>query len=72
MIKIINEFYFYQPENGWGSEITFGDIQNRFKSSTPMGIHNSKGEIILNPNKEMLIGEDDELIFEKIYLYQYP
>ncbi|MFL2982846.1 MAG: CASTOR/POLLUX-related putative ion channel [Candidatus Neomarinimicrobiota bacterium] len=57
-----NEFYFYQPDDGWGGELTFGDSQNRFNSSTPMGIHNSKGEIILNPHKEMLINEDDELI----------
>ena len=57
-----NEFYFYQPDDGWGGELTFGDSQNRFNSSTPMGIHNSNGEIILNPPKETPIGEDDELI----------
>ena len=57
-----NEFYFYQPDDGWGGELTFGDSQNRFNSSTPMGIHNSNGEIILNPPKETLIGEDDKLI----------
>ncbi len=57
-----NEFYFYQPDDGWGGELTFGDSQNRFNSSTPMGIHNSNGEIILNPPKETPIGGDDELI----------
>ena len=57
-----NEFYFYQPDEGWGGELTFGDSLNRFKSSTPMGIHNSKGEIILNPPKETPLSDDDELI----------
>ena len=57
-----NEFYFYKPDEGWGERLTFGDSMNRFKSSTPMGIHNSKGEIILNPAKDMPIENDDELI----------
>ena len=37
-----NEFYFYRPDDGWGGNLTFGDSINRFKSSTPMGVHNSK------------------------------
>ncbi len=57
-----NEFYFYQPDEGWGGDLTFGDSINRFKSSTPMGIHNSKGEIILNPPKDMPLEDEDELI----------
>tara|TARA_A100000164_G_scaffold60512_1_gene48962 strand:- start:81 stop:2039 length:1959 start_codon:yes stop_codon:yes gene_type:complete len=57
-----NEFYFYRPDDGWGGNLTFGDSINRFKSSTPMGVHNSKGAIILNPSKEMPIDSDDELI----------
>lgn len=57
-----NEFYFYRPDDGWGGNLNFGDSINRFKSSTPMGIHNSKGEIILNPSKDMPIEGDDELI----------
>ena len=57
-----NEFYFYRPDDGWGGNLTFGDSINRFKSSTPMGVHNSKGEIILNPSKDMPIESDDELI----------
>jgi len=57
-----NEFYFYRPDDGWGGNLTFGDSINRFKSSTPMGVHNSKGEIILNPSKDMQIESDDELI----------
>ena len=57
-----NEFYFYRPDDGWGGNLTFGDSINRFKSSTPMGVHNSKGEIILNPSKDIPIESDDELI----------
>ena len=57
-----NEFYFYKPDEGWGERLTFGDSINRFKSSTPMGIHNSKGDIILNPPMEMFVENDDELI----------
>lgn len=57
-----NEFYFYKPDEGWGERLTFGDSINRFKSSTPMGIHNSKGDIILNPPKKMFVENDDELI----------
>ena len=57
-----NEFYFYQPEDGWGGPLTFGESLNRFKSSTPMGIHTSKGEIVLNPPKETPIQDEDELI----------
>ena len=57
-----NEFYFYRPDNGWDESLTFGESIYRFKSSTPMGIHTSDGKIILNPPKETLINEKDELI----------
>ena len=57
-----NEFYFYQPDGGWGESLTFGESMYRFKSSTPMGIHNSDGKIILNPPKETVINNNDELI----------
>ena len=57
-----NEFYFYQPKGGWGGELNFGESLNRFNSSTPMGIHNANGEIILNPPKETPLNDDDELI----------
>ena len=57
-----NEFYFYQPDGGWGGELNFGESLNRFNSSTPMGIHNANGEIILNPPKETPVNDDDELI----------
>ena len=57
-----NEFYFYQPDEGWGGPLTFGDSIHRFKSSTPMGIHNANGEIILNPPPETSISDNDELI----------
>ena len=72
-----NEFYFYKPDEGWGERLTFGDSMNRFKSSTPMGIHNSKGEIILNPAKDMPIEDDDELIVfaeddSTIFYFQDP
>ena len=72
-----NEFYFYKPDEGWGERLTFGDSMNRFKSSTPMGVHNSKGEIILNPAKDMPIEDDDELIVfaeddSTIFYFQDP
>ena len=57
-----NEFYFYQPDDGWGGKLNFGESLNRFNSSTPMGIHNSNGEIILNPPKDTPISDEDELI----------
>lgn len=57
-----NEFYFFKPEKGWGGPLTFGQSLNRFKSSTPMGIHDSKGSITLNPPKETRITDEDELI----------
>ena len=57
-----NEFYFYEPENGWGGNITFGESINRFKSSTPIGLHNKKGEIVLNPSASTKIENGDELI----------
>ena len=72
-----NEFYFYKPDEGWGERLTFRDSMNRFKSSTPMGVHNSKGEIILNPAKDMPIEDDDELIVfaeddSTIFYFQDP
>ena len=72
-----NEFYFYRPEKGWQGNLTFGESQNRFKSSTPMGIHNSKGEIVLNPPKQTKITDDDELIVfaeddSTIFYFQEP
>tara|TARA_B100001113_G_scaffold92896_1_gene74401 strand:+ start:6770 stop:8767 length:1998 start_codon:yes stop_codon:yes gene_type:complete len=57
-----NEFYFYKPDDGWGGPLTFGESQNRFKSSTPMGISTSKGEITLNPPHNTPVTDDDELI----------
>ena len=57
-----NEFYFYQPDDGWGGPLNFGESINRFNSSTPMGIHNADGQIILNPPKETPVNDDDELI----------
>ena len=57
-----NEFYFYKPDNGWGGKLNFGESLNRFNSSTPMGIHNANGEIVLNPPKDTPINDDDELI----------
>lgn len=57
-----NEFYFYRPSDGWGDVLTFGQSLYRFKSSTPIGVHTSNGEIILNPPKETFINEKDELI----------
>lgn len=57
-----NEFYFYKPENGWGGPLTFGESINRFKDSTPMGVHTGDGEIKLNPPSNTKISENDELI----------
>ena len=57
-----NEFYFYKPENGWGGALTFGESINRFKDSTPMGVHTGGGEIKLNPPSDTEISENDELI----------
>ena len=57
-----NEFYFYQPDEGWGGPLTFGDSINRFKSSTPMGIHTGEGKIMLNPPADTKVTEEDELI----------
>jgi len=57
-----NEFYFYEPENSWGGPLTFGESLNRFKSSAPIGIHNKKGEITLNPPSDTKIEKGDELI----------
>jgi hypothetical protein len=57
-----NEFYFYQPEDGWGGHLTFVESSNRFKSSTPMGIHKADGKILLNPSPEMPVTDEDELI----------
>ena len=57
-----NEFYFYQPDEGWGGPLTFGESINRFKSSTPMGIHTGEGKIILNPEADTKVTDEDELI----------
>ena len=57
-----NEFYFYRPDNGWSKSLTFGESMYRFKSSTPMGIHNANGKIILNPPRETPVNNEDELI----------
>ena len=57
-----NEFYFYQPDEGWGGPLTFGESINRFKSSTPMGIHTGEGKIMLNPPADTKVTEEDELI----------
>ena len=72
-----NEFYFFRPDDGWRGKLSFGEIINRFKSSTPMGVHTSEGEIILNPPKNTEIGSDDELIIlaeddSTIFYFQEP
>jgi hypothetical protein len=72
-----NEFYFYQPDEGWGGPLTFGESTNRFKNSTPMGIHKADGEIILNPPPETSVSDNDELIVfaeddSTIYYFKEP
>ena len=72
-----NEFYFYQPDEGWGGPLTFSESTHRFKSSTPMGIHKENGEIILNPPPETSVSENDELIVfaeddSTIYYFKEP
>ena len=72
-----NEFYFYQPDEGWGGPLTFGESTNRFKSSTPMGIHKADGEILLNPPPETSVSDNDELIVfaeddSTIYYFKEP
>ena len=72
-----NEFYFYRPDNGWGGKLSFGEIIDRFKCSTPMGIHSKEGKIILNPPKSTEISDKDELIIfaeddSTIYYYEKP
>ena len=57
-----NEFYFYKPDDGWGENLSFGDLTNRFKSSTPLGIHNSDGLITLNPHPDTPVTNEDDLI----------
>jgi len=57
-----NEFYFYQPDNGWEDSLTFGESIHRFKRSVPLGIHSSNGKIILNPPMDTPIKNEDELI----------
>ncbi len=57
-----NEFYFYQPDEGWGGNLNFGEATNRFKSSTPMGIHDGDGKILLNPPPDTPVTDEDELI----------
>ena len=72
-----NEFYFYQPDEGWGGPLTFGESINRFKSSTPMGIHTGEGKIMLNPPADTKITDEDELIVfaeddSTIFYYEEP
>ena len=49
-----NEFYFYKPDEGWGERLTFGDSINRFKSSTPMGIHTVSYTHLTLPTKRIV------------------
>ena len=72
-----NEFYFYQPDEGWGGPLTFGESINRFKSSTPMGNHTGEGKIMLNPPADTKITDEDELIVfaeddSTIFYYEEP
>ena len=72
-----NEFYFYQPDEGWGGPLTFGESINRFKSSTPMGIHTGEGKIMLNPPADTKITDEDDLIVfaeddSTIFYYEEP
>ncbi len=57
-----NEFYFFEPDKGWGGALTFGESIQRFKQSTPLGIHSTDGNILLNPPKDTPINTGDELI----------
>ena len=58
-----NEFYFYRPEIGWGN-LAFGELPFHFPDSMPLGIRNRRGEIKLNPSKDYLLDEDDEVVIQ--------
>lgn len=54
-----DEIYFYQAD--WDN-ITFGELPFHFQDGVPMGIHKSNGELIMRPDPETMMQNDDEII----------
>ncbi len=56
-----NEFYFFKPEEGWNG-VNFGDLQFQFMESVPLGLRLPTGEILLNPPRNRILQEQDEIV----------
>ena len=56
-----NEFYFFKPDEGWNG-VNFGDLQFQFMESVPLGLRLPTGEILLNPPRQFVLGEEDEIV----------
>ncbi|MFZ9066770.1 MAG: CASTOR/POLLUX-related putative ion channel, partial [bacterium] len=56
-----NEFYFFKPDEGWNG-VNFGDLQFQFMESVPLGLRLPSGEIMLNPPRERILQEEDEIV----------
>ncbi|MGA1646650.1 MAG: CASTOR/POLLUX-related putative ion channel, partial [bacterium] len=56
-----NEFYFFKPDEGWNG-VNFGDLQFQFMESVPLGLRLPSGEILLNPPRERILQEEDEIV----------
>ena len=56
-----NEFYFFKPDEGWNG-VNFGDLQFQFMESVPLGLRLPTGEILLNPPRRFVLGEEDEIV----------
>jgi len=56
-----NEFYFFKPDEGWNG-VNFGELQFHFMESVPLGLKLPTGEILLNPPREYILKEEDEIV----------
>ena len=56
-----NEFYFLKPDEGWNG-VNFGELQFHFMESVPLGLKLPTGEILLNPPREYILKEEDEIV----------
>lgn len=56
-----NEFYFYRPADGWGGK-TISDLVFHFHACCLLGIRTEKGEIMVNPPKDLVMKDKDEAL----------
>lgn len=56
-----NEFYFDKAKDGWNNK-TYGDVVFHYPSCCVLGVRNASGVFNLNPSKDYVLNDSDEVV----------